>query len=112
MDDTAIEIDVLPAQPEDLAVLPEYQIALDGGIRPSQTDVFVLGRRAAGLVTIAVEGKVDEPFGPTISERRAEGSPGVKQRIASLVRCLGLPEVPGPHPVSVAPPDGIGRPGG
>ena len=51
-----------------VAGFPEHQVPLPGGRRPSQTDVFVLGRNASGLVAIAVEGKVDEPFGPTVKD--------------------------------------------
>ena len=44
--------------------LPEFEVALEGGSRASQTDLFVLARAAGGdLVTIAVEGKAREPFG-------------------------------------------------
>jgi hypothetical protein len=57
---------------EPLLVIPEYQIPLPGGKRASQTDVFLLARPSGGLVTIAVEGKVDEPFWPPRSQ---SGSP-------------------------------------
>ena len=80
---------------EPLLIIPEYQIPLPGGSRPSQTDVFVLARAATGLVTIAVEGKVDEAFGPTVSERRADKSEGVEVRLKFLLQCLGLSEIPG-----------------
>ena len=80
---------------EPLLIVPEYQIPLPGGTRASQTDVFVLGRAATGLVTIAVEGKVDEAFGPTVSERRTDNSEGVEIRLKFLLQCLGLSEIPG-----------------
>jgi len=80
---------------EPVLIVPEYQIALPGGRRASQTDVLVLARTATGLVTIAVEGKVDEAFGPTVSERRSENSEGVEARLKFLYQCLGLPDVPG-----------------
>jgi len=57
--------------------------------------VFVLARNASGLVTIAIEGKVDEPFGPTVSERQAGDSEGVEERVRFLLHCLGLTDVPG-----------------
>jgi len=79
---------------EPLLIVPEYKVALPGGRRESQTDVFVLGRRSDGLVAIAVEGKVDEPFGPTIGERSVGESPGVQQRLKFLVECLGIEDVP------------------
>jgi uncharacterized protein YndB with AHSA1/START domain len=80
---------------EPLLVVPEYQVPLPGGRRASQTDVFVLARSATGLVAIAVEGKVDEAFGPTLMERRSEESEGVETRITFLLQCLGLSEAPG-----------------
>ena len=80
---------------EPLLIIPEYQIPLPGGSRASQTDVFVLGRAATGLVTIAVEGKVDEAFGPTVAERRADESKGVEVRLKFLMDCLGLSAIPG-----------------
>jgi len=79
-----------------LLAIPEYQVPLPGGDRPSQTDLFVLARGPEGLVTIAVEGKVDEPFGPMISDKERERSPGVQERIAFLLECLHLPpSIPG-----------------
>lgn len=80
---------------EPLLIIPEYRVPLPGGRRESQTDVFVLARRAKGLVAIAVEGKVDEAFGPTVAERRADSSAGVAERLAAVAECLGLSDVPG-----------------
>jgi hypothetical protein len=70
-----------------LLAIPEYKVAIPGGSRASQTDVFALARNGTGLVTIAVEGKVDEPFGPTVSGKRAEGA---EERLAHLHTILGL----------------------
>ncbi len=77
--------------------LPEYKVPLPpAGGRPSQTDLFVLGRDADGLIAVSVEGKVDEPFGPTLEERRADPSGGVQERINYLLSTLQLPEaIPG-----------------
>jgi len=41
---------------------------LPGGAAASQNDVWVLGEISNGLVSIAVEGKVSETFGPTVGE--------------------------------------------
>ena len=73
--------------------IPEYQVDLPGSRRPSQTDVFALARNDLGLAAIAVEGKVDEAFGPTVGERLdGDGaSQGVKTRMAYLLDTLGLP---------------------
>jgi hypothetical protein len=39
---------------------------------------------------------VDEPFGPTVGEWQAEGSPGKEGRLAFLQDILGLGSAPGP----------------
>jgi hypothetical protein len=80
------------AKLELLLALPEHEVALPGGSRPSQTDLFVLARRPHGdLVTIAVEGKAAEPFGEgTVAEWRAAGTPGRDKRLAYLLEVLEL----------------------
>jgi len=75
-----------------LLALPEHQVPLPGGTRPSQNDIWALAHAGADLVSIAVEGKVSEPFGPTLDEWRSEGSPGKSARLAFLYGELGLPE--------------------
>ena len=77
-----------------LAAIPEYQVALPGGERPSQNDLFCLGRTDAGLAAITVEGKVDESFGETLDVWRKEASSGKKERLDFLVGTLGLGAVP------------------
>lgn len=79
-----------------LLALPEHQVALPGGSRPSQNDIWVLARAGTSLVSIAVEGKVAETFGPTLEEWLTEGSPGKTARLDFLFSELGLCEpVPG-----------------
>lgn len=75
---------------ETIFAIPEYQVPLPGGARPSQNDVWVLGQTNHGLVSIAVEGKVSEPFGPTIGEWFSESSPGKERRLKFLCSELGL----------------------
>ena len=41
---------------------PEHQVALPGGGRPSQCDVFALVRNDAGTLAVAIKAKVREPF--------------------------------------------------
>ena len=77
-----------------LLILPEYQVPVPGGTRPSQNDIFVLAHSNEGLMTIAVEGKVEEPFGPTVSEWLKEGSEGKQVRLAYIHEQLGLPDAP------------------
>lgn len=75
-----------------LLAIPEHQVPLPGGSRPSQTDVWVLARSGQELVSIAVEGKVSEPFGPTLEEWSADRSPGKNARLSFLCKELELPE--------------------
>jgi hypothetical protein len=91
-----LEVDaVLRAQPafsdiELLLAVPEHQVPLVGGSRPSQNDIWALGRAHGQLVSVAVEGKVAEPFGPTIDEWKTE-SKGKTARLAFLCKELDLP---------------------
>jgi len=75
---------------EMLLALPEHQVFLPGGSRPSQNDIWVLARSAGQLISIAVEGKVSEPFGPTVQEWRAKASPGKSERLNFLCGQLGI----------------------
>ena len=77
---------------EPLLILPEHRVALPGGARSSQTDVWVLARTSDDLVSIAVEGKVAEPFGPIVSDWLKEASDGKLARLAYLRQLLGLSE--------------------
>lgn len=77
-----------------LLAIPEYQVPLPGGQRPSQTDLLALARSQTGLVVIAVEGKVDESLGPTVGEKRREESAGVAERLGFLLKTLALPGCP------------------
>jgi hypothetical protein len=75
-----------------LLAIPEHQVHLPGGSRPSQNDIWVLARAGKELVSIAVEGKVAEPFGPTVQDWLADGSPGKTARLAFLCNALALNE--------------------
>ena len=46
--------------------VPEFKVPLPGGDRPSQNDIFVLGRSKAGPVSVMVEGKVSEVDGSSV----------------------------------------------
>ena len=74
--------------------IPEFRVSLPGGVRPSQNDLFVLARSAKGPVSIMVEGKVSETFGPTLGEWRDDASPGKVTRLQFLLSTLGLLENP------------------
>jgi hypothetical protein len=77
-----------------ILAVPEFKVPLPGGVRASQNDIFVLARSSSGPVSIMVEGKVGESFGPTLDEWRSEASPGKKKRLRFLLGSLGLATVP------------------
>jgi hypothetical protein len=76
--------------------IPEFEVPLKGGDRASQNDIFVLARSHAGPVSIMVEGKVDEAFGPLLGDWLEDASPasGKKDRLAFLLKTLGLAQQP------------------
>lgn len=82
---------------ETLIVIPEHQVPLPGGARPSQNDCWVLARTPNGLASIAVEGKVSEPFGPTVGEWLKDASPGKNERLSFLCSQLGFLTQPPDH---------------
>ncbi len=77
-----------------LLALPEHKVPLPGGARSSQNDIWVLARSEHQLISMAVEGKVSEPFGPTVQEWQTESSPGKVKRLAFLLSLLGLSSIP------------------
>jgi len=85
------EIEALfPDRPELLLAIPEHQVALPGGGRPSQCDVFALIRIQNETCALAVEAKVNEPFGPTLAEWQNTPSPGKTLRLGSICQILGI----------------------
>jgi uncharacterized protein DUF6946 len=86
------EVSLLNLMP--ILAIPEFKVPLPGGGRPSQNDLFVLARGAKGPVSIMVEGKVSESFGPTLGDWRVEASEGKEERLRFLLRALGLMEEP------------------
>jgi len=75
-----------------LLAIPEYQVDLPGGRRPSQNDLFVLARAEDGqLVSIMVEGKVAESFGQKLEIWLKNASSGKKTRLEYLCKVLNLP---------------------
>ena len=73
-----------------LLAFPEWKVPLPGGSRPSQNDIFVLARGNDQLISIMVEGKVDEPFDKTIAEWKLESSYGKSVRLSFLCDKLQL----------------------
>jgi hypothetical protein len=76
-----------------LAAFPEHKVPIPGGASPSQNDLFALGKDTVGnLVSITIEGKVSESFGPTLEEWKVEESRGKRKRLEYIQELLGLPE--------------------
>jgi hypothetical protein len=73
-----------------LLAIPEHKTSLPGGRRASQTDLLVLAGGAGKLLVIGVEGKVTEPFGPTVTQWLSRPSAGKEARLAFLCHTLGL----------------------
>ena len=81
---------LLPEATELLLALPEYKVALPGRGAESQNDVFALLAGPDGTTACMIEGKRDEPFGPTLKTWRAKASPGKEARLAAICDLLGL----------------------
>ncbi|MGR3721723.1 DUF6946 family protein [Abyssibius alkaniclasticus] len=77
-----------------LLAIPEHKVALPGGRRESQCDVFALARIGDETIAIAVEAKVNEPFGPTVGEWLHNASDGKTARIDFICKLLGLNSPP------------------
>lgn len=73
-----------------LLIIPEHKVPLPGGRTESQNDAFVLASSPTGLVTLCIEGKVEEPFGQVVSKWGPDSSPGKRERFDYLVDLLGL----------------------
>ena len=73
-----------------LMVFPEHKVPLPGGRTESQNDVFVIGSTGSDLVSICIEGKVEESFGEPVSKWGPDNSPGKRKRFDYLVELLGL----------------------
>ena len=78
-----------------LFAVPEHKTMLPGGTRESQSDVFLLVRHQSGLATYTIEGKVDEPFGPTVAQWLVDASPGKLERLRYICNLLGIEDCPG-----------------
>ncbi|WP_320042849.1 DUF6946 family protein [uncultured Desulfobacter sp.] len=72
-------------------IIPEHKVPIPGGGAASQNDIWVLGETDNGLISITVEGKVSEPFGPTVGKWFSNPSPGKEKRLKFLCEELGLP---------------------
>ena len=75
---------------ETILAFPEHKVPLPGGSRPSQNDVWVLGKSSEKLISIAVEGKVSEPFGESVKDWFKNKSRGKTVRLQYLCNELGI----------------------
>lgn len=74
-----------------LSAIPEYRVDMPGGGHASQNDLFVLAKAADGnLVSLMVEAKVNESFGPTVKAWLKNASAGKKKKLEFLRANLGL----------------------
>ncbi len=74
-----------------LLAIPEYRVGMPGGGHASQNDLLVLAKAADdNLVSITVEGKVNESFGPTVKAWLEKPTPGKEKRLEFLRERLGL----------------------
>ena len=78
-----------------LLALPEYKVPLKGHGKASQNDVFVLAKnQSSNLITIVIEGKVSETFGPTLGQWYEPKTKGKRLRLEGLTKRLGLEQIP------------------
>ncbi len=81
---------------EMLLGIPEHKVAMPGRGYASQTDLWVLASASGELISIAVEGKVSEPFGPSIDEWLDGASANKRARLESILSMLGCGQaIPG-----------------
>lgn len=73
-----------------LIAIPEHKVSLRDAGRESQTDVFALVKSNNRTIAVAVEGKVNESFGPIIRDWYLDPSPGKQQRLAFLCDLIGV----------------------
>ena len=75
-----------------LMAFPEYKVPLQGGLRSSQNDLFILAKSKNELISITVEGKVSEDFGQLVSEwkRLKDDKTNKPERLNFLLAELNL----------------------
>lgn len=71
--------------------IPEYKVALTGGSRPSQNDVFAILTCSAGIISMMVEGKAREQFDDQLGDWKKRTSPnGAEARLTEIMSCIGI----------------------
>ena len=80
-----------------LLAFPEWAVRLPGRGKQSFNDIWALAKTPNGLVSIAVEGKVNESFDKTLGQWKKDASLGKVKRLKYLMSCLGLNDEPPSH---------------
>lgn len=80
---------ILGPDSELLLAIPEHKVAMPGGGRESQCDVFALAKAGGETIAVAIEAKVNETFGPFVGEWLREPTPGKEKRLSSICSLLG-----------------------
>ena len=75
-----------------LLALPEYKVPLRGRGRQSQNDIFVLAKTGKDLISIVIEGKVNEGFDDFVSDWLKSASPNKIERFRFLYEQFGFNE--------------------
>lgn len=75
-----------------VAAYPEHRVALEGGARASQNDVWAHLHSKTGALSLAVEGKATESFDNLVADWLKIESDGKKRRLEYLRSLLGLPD--------------------
>jgi len=72
-----------------LVIIPEYEVNVPGRGKASTNDIFVLAEAVGFLVSIMVEGKVDEGFAEPVSTWR-NGTANREKRLTGICNLLQL----------------------
>ena len=74
-----------------LLAIPEHKVPLKGSaLGASQSDLFALIRAWGSTFAVAIEGKVNEPFGQTLGDWLRNASAGKLERLNYLCETLSL----------------------
>ena len=73
-----------------LFVVPEYQVPLPGGARPSRNDIWLRAETRSGLASITVDGKASESFGRNLGDWYGGRSDGKEVRLRFICDQLGI----------------------
>jgi hypothetical protein len=76
-----------------LLAFPEYKVPLVGGLMPSVNDIFILAKGGGQLISVTVEGKVNEPFDKPVSEWKLNDEGGKIDRLKYLCEILGIIDI-------------------